>query len=788
MLCPASISRHHVKNHFLLLLRSVLTVLAIVVISPAFAEEIRFNTHIRPLLSDRCFSCHGPDEKHREADLRLDLREGATGESSGPVVIVPGKPSESEILKRITSTDPDTVMPPPASKKPRLMASEIELIKKWIEAGAAYEGHWAFLSVRDERLPNGTFPNSNNLTDHFIRDRLQRAGLSPSPEADRATLIRRVTLDLTGLLPTPEEVEQFVTDPSPAAYERLIDRLLASPHYGERWGRHWLDQARYADSNGYAIDAAREAWPYRDWVIEALNSDLPFDQFTVEQLAGDLLPNPTKSQLIATGFHRNTLINQEGGTDREQFRVEAAMDRVSTTGAVWLGLTVGCAQCHTHKFDPITQREYYQLFAFFNAATDANDVGPTVEVLRGEVFGHPVSIPPDPPAPADAAKDQQKKDQEKKPPTKKDNPNVAKQMVMRDLPKPRETFVLTRGDFTRPDKNLGAVSPGVLNAVAPKLFDDQPAHSRLDLAKWLTHPQNPLVARVAINRIWMRFFGRGLVETDEDFGLQGSPPSHPELLDSLSREFVRNHWSVKTIQRLIVTSATYRQSSRHSQNQTLDPDNKLLWRQNRVRLEAEIARDAALSASGLLQDSIGGRSVHPPQPDGVYAFTQVSKPWPTDAGADRYRRALYTFYFRSAPYPLFTTFDAPDFQSVCTRRLRSNTPLQALTLANDPAFTELAQGLAYRLAIELPGDPRVRLDDRIRLGGLLCLSRSPSDKELRVLREYALRQLDDLSHDADAAEALTTAALRAVATPAGGASLVLMARALLNTDNFITRE
>ena len=773
----------HVKNHFLLLSRSVLTVLAIHVISPLHAEEIRFNTHIRPLLSDRCFSCHGPDEKHREADLRLDQREGATGESGGPVVIVPGKTSASEILKRITSTDPDTVMPPPASKKPRLTASEVELMTKWIEAGAAYEGHWAFLPVREERPPDVKTANSNNPIDLFIQDRLQRAGLSPSPEADRATLIRRVTLDLTGLLPTPEEIEQFVNDPSPAAYGRLVDRLLASPHYGERWGRHWLDQARYADSNGYAIDAAREAWPYRDWVIQALNSDLPFDQFTVEQLAGDLLPHPTKSQLIATGFHRNTLINQEGGTDREQFRVEAAMDRVSTTGAVWLGLTVGCAQCHTHKFDPITQREYYQLFAFFNAATDANDVGPTVEVLRGEVFGHPISLSPDPPPPADAGKEKDKKAS-----AKKDNPDVAKQMVMRDLPKPRETFVLTRGDFTRPDKNQGTVSPGVLNAVTPKLFDGRPAQSRLDLAQWLTHPENPLVSRVATNRIWMRFFGRGLVETDEDFGLQGSPPSHPELLDWLSREFIRRNWSVKAIQRLIITSSAYRQSSQHSQKQAVDIDNKLLWRQNRVRLEAEIARDAALSASGLLQNAIGGRSVHPPQPDGVYAFTQVSKPWPTDGGADRYRRALYTFYFRSAPYPLFTTFDAPDFQSVCTRRLRSNTPLQALTLANDPAFTELSQGLALRLAVELPGDARERLDDRIQLGSLLCLARPTSEIEQRLLREYALRQLDDLTRDAAAAEALTTPALRTAATPGGGATLVLIARALLNTDNFITRE
>ncbi len=757
-----------------------------VVLATTDAQEIRFNTHIRPLLSDRCFSCHGRDEIHREAELRLDTRDGATGAAGGPVVIVAGKPSESELLKRITSTDPEIMMPPSASKKPRLTPNEIALLTKWIQDGAVYEGHWAFLPIREDRPPSVSSPSVLNPIDQFIAARLQREGMNPSPEADRATLIRRVSLDLLGLLPTPDEIEHFVSDGAPAAYERLVDRLLASPHYGERWGRHWLDQARYADSNGYAIDAVREAWPYRDWVIQALNSDLPFDQFTVEQLAGDLLPNPTKSQLIATGFHRNTLINQEGGTDREQFRVEAAMDRVSTTGAVWLGLTVGCAQCHSHKFDPIAHREYYQFFAFFNATTDANDVGPTVEVIRGEVFGHPVPIAPEPPPTADEAKDKEKAKDKK--PAKKANPDVANQMIMRDLPKPRETYLLTRGDFTRPDKAQGTLTPGVLQAIAPQLSTEQAPQSRLDLARWLVHAENPLTPRVAVNRVWMRYFGRGIVETDEDFGSQGAPPSHPELLDWLSREFIRRNWSLKTIHRLIVTSATYRQSSRHSQAQSLDPENKLLWRQNRIRLEAEIARDAALSASGRLINTVGGPSVHPPQPDGVYAFTQVSKAWPTDAGPNRFRRAMYTFFFRSSPYPLFTTFDAPDFQSVCTRRLRSNTPLQALTLANDTAFMELSQGLALRLVTELPGDSHERLDERIRLGSLLCLSRPPSAVEQRVFREYAQRQLDEFSRDATAAEQLTTPALRAAAPIPDGAALVLIARALLNTDNFITRE
>jgi hypothetical protein len=983
--------------------------------SAAAADPVRFNEHIRPLLSDRCNACHGPDDKRREADLRLDTREGAV--ESG--ALVPGQPEESELWRRITSTDPDERMPPPHAKKPQFTANELALIKRWIEEGAEYEGHWSFLPLRDEPPPQ--VAGASHPIDAFVRAKLATSKVAPSPPADRATLIRRVTLDLTGLLPTPEEIREFVADDDPAAYERLVDRLLASPQYGERWGRHWLDQARYADSNGYAIDGPREMWPYRDWVIDAFNRDLPFDQFTVEQLAGDLLPSPTKSQLVATGFHRNTLINQEGGTDREQFRVEATMDRVNTTGAVWLGLTVGCAQCHTHKFDPIDHREYYQLFAFFNSAQDANDRGPAVEVIRGELFGQPVpvergptplpaatlaklrqawekttrerlqqtltaqptspaawsevtvqsartesglalkllddqsllspenaaatdrftvtvtsdlpqiaavrlrvlthdtlpkrgpgrasngnfvltefqlrvegvgqkfqratadheqpgfpvqgaidgnpksgwaiNVGPDstakmnadheatfvlaapvavgekpleivlshdlnedylvgrfaidvstsaevPPSAADAAllaalqkpeKSRTKPEQvlvqsafEKaepraQPPTKRPpNPDVVQAMVMRDLPQPRETFLLTRGDFTRPNTELGPLSPGVIAAISPPLSE---ARNRLDLARWLVHPDNPLTPRVTVNRTWMRFFGRGLVETEEDFGAQGAPPTHPALLDWLSREFQREDWSQKRLHRLIVTSETYRQSSRHRPDLAEnDPRNLLLARQERFRLEAEVARDAALTASGLLEQTLGGSSVFPPQPEGVYAFTQVNKAWPTETGRNRYRRGLYTFFFRSAPYPLFTTFDAPDFQAVCTRRLRSNTPLQALTLANDPAFFELAQGLALRLENEVPGEFAATLDDRIRRAFLLCLSREPNATEQRVLREFVTREVAAFQTDAAAAEALTTPALRQTVPAAEAAGLVLLARALFNADNFITRE
>src|SRR5688572_1813154 len=363
-------------------------------------EKIRFNRDVRPILSGNCFYCHGPDPKHREADLRLDLREGAVADLGGYAAIVPGKPDESALVKRVTSTDADERMPPPASKKPHLSDDDIAILRRWIEQGAEYEGHWSFLPLASAAPPS--VKNEawiKNPIDRFILSRLELEGIAPSPGADPATLIRRVSLDLTGLLPTPEEVQAFVRDYSKEAYAALVEKLLNSPHYGERWGRHWLDQARYADSNGYSIDSERPMWPYRDWVIKALNDDMPFDQFTIEQLAGDLLPNPTKSQRVATAFHRNTLINEEGGTDKEQFRHEAVVDRVNTTGAVWLGLTIGCAQCHTHKFDPIQHREYYEFFAFFNNGSDVNNRGATIPVTRGEIFGRPVE-PPQPATPS----------------------------------------------------------------------------------------------------------------------------------------------------------------------------------------------------------------------------------------------------------------------------------------------------------------------------------------------------------------------------------------------------
>ena len=812
-------------------------VLALAFPALALAAEAKldFNRDIRPILSDKCFQCHGPDEKTLEGDVRLDERASAVSAKA----IVPGSPELSEALARVLSDDPDEVMPPPKTKK-IVSPAEADILRRWIAEGAEYEGHWAFEPIATTEPPDGKHP-----VDHFIRAELGRKGIQPSPEADPATLIRRLSLDLTGLLPDPDRVDSFLTEHQKNpdhAVAKLADELLASPHYGERWGRHWLDQARYADSNGYSIDGDRTQWPYRDWVIRAINEDLPFDRFTIEQLAGDLLPNATKAQLVASGFHRNTLINQEGGTDPEQFRNEEVVDRINTTGAVWLGLTLGCAQCHTHKYDPITHREYFELFAFFNHGTDINSTGATLEVAEGELFltdpepakvkaieeaktslakitaatakrqvawenselGKAASDAKETPlllalrAKPDKRTNEQKKlltaefakvDREKLAAEK----NLAEArralglgdavntMVMRDLPQPRETFIHLRGSFLDHDRKTGPLSPGV-PAALPPLPDKTTPRNRLDLADWLVRPDHPLVPRVTVNRVWMRYFGKGLVTTENDFGTQGTYPTHPELLDWLAHDFVANGWSMKRLHKLVVTSATYRQSS-HSRPDLaeLDPLNQLLARQNRLRFEAEIVRDAALSASGLLHPKVGGPGVKPPQPEGVYAFTQNKKGWTAATGPDRYRRGLYIQFYRSAPYPLLTTFDSPDFQSVCTARVRSNTPLQSLALANDEALFELAQGLGARLLKDVPADDEKRLERAF----FLCYARPPSDAERNAVASFRESQLASFVKDPVAAEEV---AQKGSKDPAEAASWTAVARALMNTDEFITRE
>ena len=723
------------------------------------SEEIEFNRDIRPLLTDRCFSCHGPDERARKAKLRLDTFEGATKDLGGYAAIIPGDPENSELVVRAIHVSSDEIMPPTKSKIPKLTSKEVNTIKDWIKSGAKYQQHWAFTPVKNPR-----YDSKSNLIDSFIENRLKKEGLTFSSEANPNTLIRRVYLDLIGLLPTPEEVKSFVENNSNNNYEKIVSKLLDSPHYGERWGRHWLDQARYADSHGYTSDSERQMWPFRDWVISSLNDDMGFDQFTIEQIAGDLLPNPSKKQIAATAFHRNTLISQEGGSDPEQFRVEATMDRVNTTGAVWLGLSLGCAQCHDHKFDPISQKEYYEMYAFYNSAEDKNNTGPTIPIIEGELINS----------------------------AKKNDKNKVNLMIMRDRKDPRETYLLTRGDFTTPDKESGQLSPNFISAISINEDKEENKKTRLDLAKWLVDPNNPLTARVTVNRIWMRYFGKGIVETEEDFGTRGSLPSHPQLLDALSSYFIKSGWSMKKIHKLIVTSKTYRQSSKVTPiSIKTDPANRLLSRQSRIRLDAEIIRDAALSASGLLSEKIGGPGIRPPQPNGIYAFTQNKKNWNTTTGEDRYRRGMYIVFFRSAPYPLFGTFDVPDFQTTCTRRPRSNTPLQALNISNDPAFIEFAQALALRVIESVPGDSVETLDRRIKLAFELALSRSPNDREFKTLKNYAISFANGLasSNEEGVVNSFINESLGNTSVSRHEcAALVAISRAIINTDNFITRE
>ena len=615
--------------------------------------------------------------------------------------------------------------------------------------------HWSFIPPQRPALPQLNDPEwPRNAIDSFILARLEREGIQPSPEADRVTLLRRVSLDLIGLPPSLEEVRAFLSDQRPDAYENAVDRLLSSPHYGERWARHWLDLARYADSNGYSIDAPRSIWPWRDWVIQALNNDKPYDTFIVEQLAGDLLPStpddPTgalrQSRQVATGFHRNTQINEEGGIDPEQFRIEAVIDRVNTTGTALMGLTLGCAQCHEHKFDPISQREYFQLFAFFNNQDE------TQLVIRDPAIGNVHKPLHDKPI---AAKDTL-------------GPTT---LILQERAAPRQSFLFIKGDFTRRGPDVLPGTPAVLPRMSASLEQRADPPNRLDLARWIVDRGHPLTARVQVNRVWQQYFGRGIVETENDFGTQGSLPSHPELLDWLATEFMEplgttgnstGAWSLKRLHRLIVTSATYRQSSRTRVDLAeKDPTNRWLARQNRLRLDAEVVRDVTLFASGALNPSLGGPSVFPPQPAGVMTLGQSRREWTPSIGANRFRRGLYTYFWRATPHPALAVFDAADGFSSCTRRTRSNTPLQALTLLNDPAFVELAGILAERILRESNGPQR--LDHAFQL----CLSRLPKAAE----REYLLSLLAMELQQGDEKKAWTT-----------------LSRVLLNLDESITRE
>ncbi len=997
---------------------------------------VDFARDVKPILAARCISCHGVEEQ--KSGLRLDAGSLVHRGGDQGVGVVPGKGADSLLIKAVIGGGDIPRMP--LDEEP-LSTEQIALLKRWIDQGAKYppdekiapaarrkSTHWSFQPVKPPRLPSvRSAAWCRNAIDRFILAKLESLGMQPSAEADRVTLARRVYLDLIGLPPTPQELDRFAADDRPGAYERLVDRLLASPRYGERWGRHWLDVARYADSHGYTIDGPRSIWPYRDWVIDALNRDLPFDEFTIQQIAGDMLPaaadpRGTLDQLVATGLHRNTLVNQEGGTDQEQFRVEAVVDRISTTAGAYLGLTLGCARCHNHKYDPITQREFYQIFALFNGADEPSVPVPSIEqaqrqqaitaelraaeaklrqyeagmeqrrreledrlaklplevkwfplkptefhsaggatltrqddesilvggrlptsdtytvtfevpvrgvtalrlealtddslpakgpglaangnfvltdfkvarrtlaepdihhpvkiiaatadysqpqfpveqaidddpersgwainvsggklnVNRSAVFvlekplaeddvrvtlnlvhGHTgsyslgrfrVSVTPAPAEvlalpddvraalslPAEKRTAEQKKalqvelqlHEPGRSPLQAEVNRIKAQLdaldktvpttlVMRERSQPRETFIHLRGDFLR---HGARVQPDVF-AVLPPFPRDVKRPTRLDFARWLVDPANPLTPRVTINRLWQAYFGHGIVDTENDFGTQGDRPSHPELLDWLASEFVQQAWSLKALHRLIVTSATYRQTSTATPQQLqADRYNKWLGRQSRLRLEAEMVRDTALRAAGLLSDKIGGPSVFPPQPAGIYDFTQNQKNWKPSEGADRYRRGVYTHLWRSSPDPFLTTFDAPSGNVTCTRRVRSNTPLQSLTMANDAAFVEIAQHLAARVLRESPSPAA---EERLRLAFRLCLSREPDDYETARLLVFVQKQRTGWKAKAADSQSGAFTDNHASVPPADAAAWTALARVLLNLDEFITRE
>jgi len=1017
--------------------------------SAALAGDLRYSRDVRPILADNCFACHGHDDQKRKAELRLDLRETATRPAKdGAIAIVPGKLDQSELVRRITAAaDDDERMPPPSSNK-KLTPVQIETLQQWVAEGAAYEKHWAFVApvrppvpaVKEEKWPR-------NEIDHFTLARLESKGLGPSPEADKVTLIRRLYLDLVGLPPSIEEVDAFLKDDSADAYEKVVEKLLASPHYGERWGRHWLDAARYADTDGFEKDKLRKIWLYRDWVIYAFNQDLPYDQFVIQQIAGDELPNATQDQIVASGFLRNAMLNEEGGVDPEQFRMDAMFDRMDCIGKSILGLTIQCAQCHSHKYDPLSQQEYYRLFAFLNNDNEsqrvvysADDLKKVAELSRqmreiegslkhqcpdweGRMADWETEVGKDQPswttleledagemdqryilqkdgsllaqgyaptkftipfhsktnltditafrlelltdpnlprsgpgrsikgtcalsefsveaAPAEHPDkkttvkfseatsdfDQPVKDlepifydkttdkrttgpvkfaidgdektawgidagpgrrnQDRKavfnceqpvgfeagtllnihlkqnhggwnsddnqnnnlgrfrisvttaagkiiadplrnrvreilsipremrtekqqeevfsywrttvPEWKEANakiedlwkqwPEGEDTLALERRDEPRQTRVLTRGDWLKPGKS---VMPGV-----PAFLHQLPEHyepTRLTLAKWLANRNSPTTARALVNRIWQAYFGIGLVATSEDFGTQGEPASHPQLLDWLASEFMDSGWSIKHVQRLIVESATYRQSSRVTPElQTNDPYNRLLARGPRFRVEGEIVRDIVLSASGLLNDRMGGPSIMPPAP--AFLFLPPASygpfPWVDATGADKYRRGIYVFRRRSTPYPMLQTFDTPNGESSCVRRLRTNTPLQALVTLNEPTFVECARALARKTLEEGGQGDRERIAYAFRR----ALARTPTEEEMKELLSLLDKERTRFAegwlnpNELASGKAEPPTDLPKGITPTQWAAYTVVSRVLLNLDETITKE
>lgn len=774
---------------------------ALVPLGLTVADEIDFARDIRLILSDNCYHCHGPDEETREADLRLDTKAGLFQNSGEVAIVLPNEPQASELIRRVMTDDPDERMPPPDSQR-NLTPQQVDLLKRWVASGAAWEGHWSFQPLVRPAVPvvpadRADARDNLNEIDHFIRARILREGFTPSPSATKERLIRRVALDLTGLPPTLDEIDAFLADETEEAFEKIVDGLLASRHYGERMAWDWLDAARYADTNGYQGDRERTMWPWRDWVVAAFNDNMPFDEFTVWQVAGDLLPNATFEQKLATGFCRNHMINGEGGRIAEENRIEYIFDQMETVGTVWMGLTLQCSRCHDHKFDPLTRREYYQFFAFFDrtpvsggggdpqtapiieaptdeqrkqlaeAADEINALAVEVDLTENSLFERSEG---ESPAASQAAAQlpeevkkalrakaaarnatqlsELEKHFEKQSPeyavqlkqlretiTRRDRiqGSIARVMIMQDMEKPRKTFMLDKGLYNQPGEEVSAN----VQAIFPSLPTDAPK-DRLTLARWLVDPSHPLTARVTVNRIWQMFFGTGLVKTAEDFGEQGERPTHPDLLDWLAADFVESGWDVKRLCKSIVMSATYQQSASVSPKLLeADPENRLLARGPRARMPAWMIRDHALAAGGLLVDQLGGPSVNPYQPEGVWAeATFGNKKYAQGHGDDLYRRSLYTFWRRIVGPTIF--FDSAKRQTCSVKGSQTNTPLHALTTLNDITYIEASRALAER-AMKSSDQDTVCIETAFRI----ATARKPTEAENLIL----LTRLDQLKSE-----------------------------------------
>jgi hypothetical protein len=767
--------------------------LPIVVLAGAsHAQTIEFNRDVRPILSENCFACHGPDKNHRKAKLRLDVATSALAEREGRFAIKPGQPDRSELVRRINAVGSKDLMPPGKSHK-KLTSAEIEQLTKWIAQGAEYERHWSFTPPRARKLPVVRDAEwCRNLVDFWVLSRLDREGLRPTEEANRSTLLRRVTFDITGLPPTPEEIDAFVSDRRADAFERVVDRLLGSKHYGERMAIYWLDLVRFADTVGYHGDQVHAIAPYRDWVIDAFNANMRFDQFTVEQLAGDLLPNATTAQKVATGYNRLLQTTHEGGAQAKEYLAIYAADRVRNFGSVWLGGTIGCAQCHDHKFDPYKAKDFYSLAAFF---ADVKELGD----FKGSPNRNPTTRPPELlilsatdqkelDAVDRAIKALHRGDKKERQVLQRKRKAVAargRRTMITVATTPRTTRVLPRGNWL--DATGEIVQPAVPHFLRQIDTGGRRA-TRLDLARWLVSSDNPKTARVFVNRLWYLFFGKGLSSRLMDLGAQGEWPVHPELLDSLAREFMRSGWDIQHIVRLIVTSSAYRQSSTTTATRReRDPQNRLVARQSRWRLPAEMIRDNALSVSGLLVRSIGGDSVKPYQPAGYYGHLNFpQRTYRQHADQRQWRRGVYMHWQRQFLHPALLAFDAPTREECTAERAVSNTPQAALTLLNDPTFVEAARAFGARMFREAKDD-----ESRLIRGFRLATSRRPRAVELDPLRSLLRRHRRAYRADPAAAHKLASVGLSPVPRDIDVAELAAwtsIARVLLNLSETTNRN